>query len=170
MKKHNGMRPQDPVILLKIAALGSTPWLMKDLASSLGISQSEITESLNRSVFAGLIAPDKKTLMKQALLEFLDNGLRYVFPQHPGPLVRGVPTAYSAEPLNEVIMASEPVVWPYAEGKVRGQAITPLHPAVPAACLKDPRLYHLLSLTDALRVGRSRERKLAMMELKQRLP
>ncbi len=33
MKKHNGMRPHDIVILLKIAAKGDAPWLMKDFTT-----------------------------------------------------------------------------------------------------------------------------------------
>ena len=51
MKKHNGMRPHDIVILLKIAAKGKTQWFMKDLSYELSISASEISESLNRSAF-----------------------------------------------------------------------------------------------------------------------
>jgi hypothetical protein len=165
MKKHNGMRPQDIVILLKIAAMGNKNWYMKDLAYSLGISQSEISESLNRSVICGLISCDKKKLMKKSLLEFLEFGMKYVYPQQPGPVVRGIPTAHSVPPLSLHISSSEIYVWPDADGDHRGQAIEPLHPGVPGACKKDDRLYELLSLSDAVRVGRSREYKIAVNEL-----
>ena len=67
MKKHSGMRPHDIVVLLKIAAKGKKTWLMKDLSYELGISASEISESINRSVIAGLISYDKKKLMKLIL-------------------------------------------------------------------------------------------------------
>ena len=70
MKKHSGMRPHDIVVLLKIAAKGDDSWYMKDLSFELGISASEISESINRSVIAGLMLPDKKRLMKLALLDF----------------------------------------------------------------------------------------------------
>jgi len=169
MKKHNGMRPQDMVVLLKIAAKKKQPWMMKELSAELGISASEVSESLTRSVYAGLLASDKKRLMKMAVLEFLEHGLRYVYPQQPGPLVRGLATAYSASPLAAEIQSNEQVVWPYAEGNVRGQAIEPLHPNVPAACLEDKDLYELLALADALRIGKAREKQLAMEELKKRL-
>jgi predicted transcriptional regulator len=169
MKKHSGMRPHDIVVLLKIAAKGDTSWYMKDLSYELGISASEISESINRSVIAGLISPDKKRLMKLALLDFLEHGLRYVYPQRPGALVRGIPTAHSALPLSKSIVRDEPYVWPYAEGKVRGQAIEPLHPKVPQASLKDQNFYKLLSLCDTLRVGRAREKKIAIEELKNRI-
>ncbi len=163
------MRPHDIVVLLKIAAKGKAPWQMKDLANELEISASEVTESLNRSVKAGLMSTSKKTLMKQALLEFLQYGLKYVYPEHPGAMVRGIPTAHSAPPLNEIIASNEAYVWLYSEGTVRGQRIEPLYKTVPSASLKDKKLYELLALTDAMRVGRAREKELALKELKQRI-
>jgi hypothetical protein len=169
MKKHNGMRPQDVVILLKIAAKDSKNWRMKDIATELGISGSEVSESFNRSILAGLLNSDKQQLMKSALLEFLQHGLKYVFPQKPGALVRGMPTAHAAPPLRQLIQSEEMYVWQWAEGKVRGQSVESLHPAVPKACLRDPKLYELLALTDALRLGRVREQKLAFEELQKRI-
>lgn len=169
MKQHSGMRPQDIVILLKIAAKKGQPWMMKDLSIELGISASEISESLNRSAYAGLLSNDKKKLMKLALLEFLEFGLKYVYPQQPGAIVRGLPTAYSAPPLSNVILSDDKIVWAYAEGTLRGQAIQALHPNVPKACLQDPYLYELLALTEVLRIGRARERKIALKELKSRI-
>lgn len=166
MKKHNGMRPQDVVILLKIAAKGKTSWMMKDLSNELEISASEISESLNRSMLANLIGNDKKTLMKAALLDFLEHGFKYVYPQKPGALVRGMATSHSAEPLKKTLQSEEHYVWPFAQGNLRGQSIEPLHPSVPNACLKDNVLYKLLALTDALRVGKIREQKLAIAEIK----
>jgi hypothetical protein len=169
MKKHSGMRPHDIAILLKIAAKGDSPWMMKDLAHELGISNGEVSESIHRSMVARLIAQDKKTLMKMTLLDFLNYGLPYVYPQQPGALVRGIVTAHSAPPLNENILSSEAYVWPYSEGNVRGQAIEPLHPKIPEACLKDPLFYELMALCDALRVGRAREKKLAIEALNERI-
>lgn len=169
MKKHSGMRPHDIVILLKIAAKGSQKWFMKDLSYELNISASEISESINRSVIAGLIAPNKKKLMKLALMDFLEHGLRYVYPQQPGAMVRGIPTAHSAAPLNNKIVSNEHYVWPYGKGTIRGQAIEPLYPTVVEAVQKDKELHELLALVDALRVGRAREKELAILELKTRL-
>lgn len=169
MKKHSGMRPHDIVVLLKIAAKGKQEWMMKDLSYELEISASEISESLNRSLIAQLVMPNKKGVMKLALLEFLEHGLRYVYPQQPGALLRGITTAHSAKPLNDLIVSSEPYIIPYGEGNVRGQAIEPLHPNVPKACLKDELFYELIALSDALRVGRAREKALAMEELKKRI-
>lgn len=165
MKKHNGMRPQDLVVLLKIVAKGDANWMMKDLAYELGISNSEVSESLNRSVYAGLITSDKKRVLKSALLEFIKFGLKYVYPQKPGSMVRGIETAHSAPPLSDVIQSNEVYVWPYAQGNLRGFAVEPLHNNVPEAVLRDNYLHQLLALIDAIRLGNVREQKLAMEEL-----
>ena len=103
------------------------------------------------------------------MLEFLENGLRYVFPAEPGAIQRGMVTGHSALPLNKYISAEEIYVWSWAEGKSRGQAIDPLHHSVPAACVEDSALYEVLALTDALRLGRVREKKQAMEELRRRI-
>lgn len=169
MKKHSGMRPHDIAILLKIASKGNESWYMKDLAFELGISASEISESINRSVIAGLISSDKKSLQKLALLDFLKSGLRYVYPQQAGPMVRGMGTAHSAPPLNNEILSEESFVWPYGKGNIRGQAIEPLHPNTPEACLKDKIYYELMALTDAIRIGKVREQNLAFKMIKDRI-
>lgn len=153
------------VILLKIIAKGKEDWLMKDIAYDLGISNSEVSESLNRSVIARLISSDKKMVMKLALLEFLKYGLKYVYPQRPSGLVRGVVTAHSAEPLVNSIQSEVVYVWPYAEGKDRGFSVEPLYNKVPEAALKDSLLHELLALVDAIRLGNVREQNIAMEEL-----
>lgn len=169
MKKHSGMRPHDIVVLLKIVTKGKQNWLMKDLSYELHISASEISESLNRSNIAGLIGSNKKTLMRLALIEFLEYGIRYVYPQQPGAIVRGIPTAHSGPPLNEIIVSKEQYVWPYAKGQTRGQSIEPLYASVVKAVQNDKTLHELLALVDALRVGRAREKEIAINELKHRI-
>ncbi len=169
MKKHSGMRPHDIAILLKIASKGQQQWYMKDLAYELSISASEISESINRSIIAGLISSDKKTLKKLALLDFLKSGLRYVYPQQPGAMVRGIGTAHSVSPLNNEIMSEEEIVWPYGKGNIRGQAIEPLHTNTPEACLRDSKYYELMALTDAIRIGKVREQNIAYKMLKERI-
>jgi hypothetical protein len=169
MKKHNGMRPQDILILLKILSLGEEHFYLKDISSQLNISPSEVTESVNRSIFAGLMAEDKKTVMRKALYDFLIHGLAYVFPQKPGAIVPGMPTAHSAAPLYKAFKSDEVYVWPDSKGKIRGQQIEPFHRGQIKAAKEDPVLYELLALSDALRVGKMREKKMAEIELKKRI-
>jgi hypothetical protein len=167
MRKHNGMRPQDIVILLKITTYQPhINWKLMDLMKSLHLSQSEISESLHRSHLAGLINESRKKVMRLALMEFLEHGIHYVFPQHPGALVTGMPTAHSHPFMKKKIISSENYVWPDVNGKTRGQAIEPLAKSVTKAAANDEELYKLLALTDVIRVGKTREVKIALEELK----
>jgi hypothetical protein len=164
------MRPQDVAVLLKIVALGDLPWRYSDLSKSLYISQSEVAEALNRCYLARLVDDSKRKVFRASLQEFLVHGVKYVFPVQPGPVVRGIATAHSASPLKESIDAEQDLyVWPHAEGAFRGQAIEPLYPKVVQAALKDSKLYDLLALLDAVRVGRAREYRLAVEMLNQRI-
>jgi hypothetical protein len=169
MKAHNGMRPQDILVLLKIISLNDPEFRLVDLSESIGISLSEISESISRSVFAHLIAPDKKTPMRKAIYEFLLHGLPYVFPAQPGALAIGMPTAYSAAPLSGWFGAEDPVVWADPKGDVKGQEIPSFHPKQSYAARLDNNLYELLALTDALRIGKAREKGIAQAELKKRI-
>lgn len=168
-QKHNGMRPQDVLVLLKIISLDDHAFRLVDVAQSIGISLSELSDSISRSVYAHLIAPDKKTPQKKAIYEFLVHGLPYVFPARPGALVVGMPTAHSAPPLSSTFGAVDPVVWPSADGEIRGQEIPPFHPRQPQAARADKQLYELLALTDTLRIGKAREKKLAEEALRKKI-
>ena len=167
--KQQVMSPIDTLILLKIVCQEAKPWYQHVMANELFISQSEISKSIKRSQYAGLIDPGGKKVMRQGLMDFLQYGIRYVFPQRPGPVVRGIPTAHSMSPLNQEIQSDESYVWPSAVGRVRGHGITPLYPSVVKAVEHDESLHELLALVDALRVGRVRERNLAVDFLRQRI-
>lgn len=170
MKKHNGMRPQDIVVLLKIISMQNQEWRNIDIANALNLSPSEVSEALNRSKIAKLIDVKKKTVNPNAFKEFLIYGLKYVFPVGPGAIVRGIPTAHSAPPISEHISQSKDIyVWPYAKGTKRGQAIEPLYKTIPEVAQRDKSFYALLVITDTLRVGRAREIKIAIEELEKRM-
>lgn len=169
MRKHNGMRPQDIAILLKIISMDSPDWHLVGLANSVHISISEISESLNRSRLAGLIDYNKKKVNQQSLMEFLEHGVRYVFPQQPGTMIRGIPTAHSHPSMEKIFISEIHYVWPDNKGKVMGLLIEPLYPKQVEAISEDKMYYKLLSLVDVIRVGRVREVKYAVSELKKML-
>lgn len=170
MKKHNGMRPQDIVILLKILSMKKEDWYYADLAHSLKISASEVSEALNRCKIARLIDSKKRKVHTNSLYEFLSYGLKYVFPAEPGPIVKGIPTAHSASPVNKHIsLGKETYVWPYAKGTKRGQAIEPLYRTIPEIAHEDKLFYELLVIVDTIRIGRVREIKFATKELENRI-
>jgi hypothetical protein len=47
--------------------------------------------------------------------------------------------------------------------------LLPLYPKLPLAAMRDPALYELLALFDALRIGQAREREMARELLEERL-
>jgi hypothetical protein len=165
-RRHNGMRPQDLVVLLKIIILDNKDWQLKDLANSLYISPSEISESLDRSQYAGLIDYSKRRVNKLNFLDFLLYGMKYVFPCMPGIPTRGIPTAHSHPYMNTLINSDQPYVWPTPDGIHMGQAIDPFYPNQIKAVIDDDTLYKTLALLDVIRVGRVREIQFAVKELK----
>ncbi len=167
MQVHNGMRPQDVVVLLKFA-LFREYFSLPDLARGIGISVSETSKSLQRSRYSGLITLENKVALK-SFLEFLRFGLPFVFPARPGAPTRGVPTALSHPLIRDEFVVAETFVWPAAEGVVRGTAIAPLYEALPRFIPADVNLYYALALVDVLRIGRSREKAYAYEMLTQLL-
>ncbi|MDF1549179.1 MAG: hypothetical protein P1P88_15240 [Bacteroidales bacterium] len=170
MKKHNGMRPQDIVVLIKIIAWSNSEWRNIDIANAIRLSPSEVSEALNRCKIAGLIDSKKREVNINSFTEFLIYGLKYVFPIEPGAIVRGIPTAHSASPIKEQIFSDSGFyVWPYAKGSHRGQAIEPLYKTLPQVAPEDDLFYEILTIVDTIRVGRVREVKIAIDELNKRL-
>jgi len=165
MRKHNGMRPQDIVILLKIIAINNNNWQLKNLATLLHLSASEVSESLNRSRVAGLIDYKKEKIKRQSLMEFIEHGLHYVFPQAPGTIVNGIPTAHSHPFMKQYFDSELMYVWNDFKGKEKGLAIEPLYPKQVDAIKHDEVLYKMLALVDVIRVGKTREIAVAVKEL-----
>lgn len=100
------------------------------------------------------------------LAEFALHGARYAFAADKTPSTIGVPTSHSAPAFDGVFApGSEDFVWPHPNGTKRGVGVEPLHPSVPFAAMQDAKLYEMLALFDALRVGRARERGMALERL-----
>jgi len=186
------MKSQDIVILLKLVSLEDqenahwfessdwqmiegAPYSVRNLGASLGISKTEVSASLNRSIRASLAAKNRELGRVRAnrrnIFEFVAHGLKFVFPVKPGAPERGIPTAYAAPMLEgQLISGGEDIyVWPYARGEVRGLSVKPLFRSVPEAVSRDDRLYEYLALVDAIRLGRQREVNLAVEHLERRL-
>jgi len=163
------IRPQDVVVLVKILLEEDLTWTQTSLARSLFMSQSEISESLSRSRYARLLYDKGRKVVRQSFMDLLEYGIPFIFPQQPGSVVRGIPTSHSASPLKEHILSEEHYVWPYVKGHVRGHSIQPLYYSVIQAVELDQYLYEMLALIDALRVGKIREKNLALEILKKRI-
>lgn len=167
------LRPQDILVLAKLLSYRGPRPPMAQMGVDLSISSSEIHAALKRLAMSRLVSSDAtgNRPLIEPVQEFLLHGMKYAFPAKRGEVTRGMPTSYAAPPLNKRIQPGSelPPVWPFAEGKQRGVTLEPLYKTVPAAALRDSFLYELLALIDALRGGRTRERKLAEIELIHRL-
>jgi hypothetical protein len=180
------MKSQDIVIMLKLVSLEdqirhgqldestiSDPFALRSLEGELGISKTEISASIRRSIASNLAikSNDRAKVNRRNLIEFVQHGLKYVFPAKPGAPQRGVTTGFAAPMLEGKLVSSgaDIYVWPHPEGSRRGLSITPLFKSVPDAALKDAQLYEFLALIDAIRTGNQRETNLAQRSFEERL-
>lgn len=186
------MKGQDVVILLKLVSLADQSvqrhsdrpagaraigddYSVRGLETSLGISKTEVSASIKRSIAAGLAYKDRRTnppaVHRRQLCEFIIHGLKYVFPAHVGTITRGLPTSiFMASFAGKIASANDAIlVWPSAEATHRGLALTPLFKTAPHAASLDNRLYEYLALVDAIRVGRTRDVGFARDQLSARL-
>ncbi len=164
------LRPQDLVVLLRLSLVHEAAPSYASLADELGLTASEVHAGVERAMASQLASKDaagRPAVLREALSLFVQHGARYCFPATRGGITRGLPTGYAAAPLKTQIVAPSepPPVWPHKAGTVRGEAFYPLYPTVPEAALRNPALYELLALFDAVRGGSLRERALAIKAL-----
>jgi hypothetical protein len=145
---------------------------LRALSASLGLSKSEISNSMARCRESGLLISDYDTSLpkvnRRELLKVTEHALKYFFPVKSGAIVRGIPTGFAAPALSKSLKSAGGLipVWPDPLGSERGQAIEPLYKTVPEAVKRDRILYHYLALIDAIRVGGPRECSVAVSILK----
>jgi len=147
----------------------------RGLAQTLGISKSEISNSLARCINVSLAkisrVNQKPEVNKKTLFDFIKYGLRLVYPVKPAEITRGIPTTFAAPVLKGKLLSGGELimVWPDSMGKEMGQAIIPLYKSVPFAVRQDPELYAYLALLDAIRLGSPREMKLALEQIEEKI-
>lgn len=167
------LKPQDLLVLFKLASNPAEPFTYASFAKSLRIAASEVHASIGRIAQSRLAVSDENgiRLNQPTFADFVIYGAVYFFPPVVGPATRGLPTGYAAPPLKELISQPDelPPVWPDPKGPVRGLALYPLYPSVPATASLDSALYENLALFDALRIGAAREREMAQKILRERL-
>lgn len=166
------LSPTDIYILAGALANDGEGLTLRQLARTLHVDHTLVHRALRRAEAAGLYRPDSKTVNRANFEELIAHAGRFIAPARLGELTRGVPAAWAAEPISNIIRqpAQEPPpVWPDARGGVRGQALEPLHPAAVQASRKSPALAALLSIIDSLRAGDTRVRKLAADSLHETL-
>lgn len=162
MKKQMALRPQDFVVAIKLALRNGGMTSNIQLARDLSISPAEVYNSIERLKTAKLLDSENKPILRH-LRNLIVHGIPFFYPAEVGFIERGISVAHSGPILNEVIKhrKDDKYVWPDPEGKEVGQAIKPLFKSIPQAAKTDSKLYEVLSLIEALRVGKTRERNLA---------
>jgi hypothetical protein len=164
------LKPLDIYVLLALVALPrDESWTQARFAETLRLPAPSLTRSLKRLGDAGLWNKDARRVDAAGAEELIVHAVRYLVPGNLGAPGRGIATAHSAPPLDEKIASDTVYVWPQDRGKSTGLTLKPLHASAPKAALENPALYELLALVDALRVGRARERAIAVKELHARI-
>lgn len=167
------LKPQDLAVALKLVTLGGSRLSYGELGKRLRLSPFEAHAAVQRLMATGLVVDmgEGPRPVMAALRSFVLHGAPYCYPAVRGEVTIGFPTAYAVSPLKDVVLFSRemPPVWPHPEGVARGVALLPLYEKLPLAALDDPKLYELLALFDALRMGQARERELATKMLEERL-
>jgi hypothetical protein len=161
------LRPLDVVVALHLALRPEDGY--ESIADLLSIGLGSGHRSVQRLMAAKLIMPHRRAVNRKPLLDFLLYGAPFAFYPVLGPETQGVPTAHAAPLLSETILSDGLIVWPSIEGRVRGESLVPLYEGAASLVNTQPDLYDLLTLVDALRVGRARERRLAKELLEARL-
>jgi len=175
------LKPQDVVILLKILSImredsSLQEFTQNELANLLCMSPSEVNAGIKRLVCSGLLGPVQRENrlvylpIKAAVEECLISAVKYFVPALSGAYTRGIATGYAASIFEKhIVLGDDPIpVWPCGEGDRRGMAVEPLYRSVPESITKhpDPVFYELLVLIDAIRMGRARERNIAVKLLR----
>lgn len=157
-------------MLVRLASNPPAEWTYRSLAAELEVDHAALHRSVERLEEAQLVGADRQPV-RAHLEEFLIHALRYSFPAQPGPIGRGVPTAWGVAPLRGMFAGRDdpPPVWPDPHGSTRGALVPPIHENVPRLSQALPLLWEWFSLMDALRLGGARERKLASDELRSRI-
>jgi hypothetical protein len=165
------LHPSDIYVLCGVLAVEDRSWTYRELASQIGVPHSLVQRALQRAEEAELYSSESRSVHRANMHEFLLHGLRFLAPAKLGGVVSGVPAAWAASPVSRVIRESGdlPPVWPTARGRVRGQALPPLHEAAVEAVVKLPRLGEVLAIVDSLRAGDIRVRNVAAKMLTESL-
>jgi len=155
------IKGQDIVILIALL-FQKEKWTIAKIGDLLELSDSQVHAALKRTSQAGLYSERTRQPIISPLEEFLIHSVKYHFPGELGKPNRGLPTSHSAPPLNSLFDSEEIIVWPDGSSTQRGTTLTPIHKSAIPAAKHNSKIYEVLVLVDAIRIGRARERSAAI--------
>lgn len=155
------LRSHDVVVALQLVLTPDATY--PALSSAVGLSLGESHNAVKRLEAARLARQDSRAVEKRALVDFLVHGVPYAFPGVLGAATSGVPTAFGSPALQGPTFhgsrSRPPVVWPdhpdTGRSTGRGAGLAPLCGGAASFVEANPGLYGLLTLVDALRIGRA---------------
>lgn len=157
------LKSQDILLLCKLLVIEDRVMKQLDLSSSLGINQSEVSTGYDRLIRSHLLDSESKKPNKMQTFEFLESAVKFFFPAETLEYTVGIPTSIFGGDLSKEILVNQKGmarVWPFADGKMRGVGLKPIHESVPHAAMLDEKLYSILAAVDAMRLfpgGRVKE-------------
>jgi len=173
------LKPHDTVVALKYGCIALSEQStdkangkisVRAVASSLGISPGEISKSNQRLVKAKLIAPVEESYQKNLpynlvvthMQDWLSHGIQYSVIAESMGVGRGMVTSWSNKAIHSEFVPRElAYVWLTPGGDTTGEGISPIYPKAPLAAREDHHLHYILSLIDAIRLGKPRELNIA---------
>lgn len=173
------LKGQDVIILVLLRLSPKREWNFDALSGLMGISRSQCHLAIRRLRKARLLLDASVSPWRVSVTnfnEYVIHALKYDFPAEIGPVMRGIPTAHSADFVAENFHSDSAsrgpeshYVWPSAAGSHKGSSLEPLHPSQLRFVPKRQSLsrssyasvYEILVCIDLLRMGQAREQKWA---------
>lgn len=150
---------------------------VRGLGSSLGISKTEISASLRRCLDNNLLllinnsSQSSLSLIdlnwqvnKKAVFELIKYAIPYFYPPKQLGWDIGIPTGFAAPILADEVTSAgnSKFIWPSEHGNTYGQSLEPIYKTVAIASYNDKFIYNCFSLIDAYRLGKAREKDIAI--------
>lgn len=157
------IKPQDLLVVIQAAAVRQS-WTVNLMAESLELPPATVHRSITRCREMGLFRDNIAKIDPYLVEEFLVHVVRFEFPPRWVGASKGVPTAWSAEPLRSVLRSdrkSDTVVWPSDSGRRSGRGLEPIHPNFVRFEKSNPEVYAWGTLVDAIRIGGARDKSAA---------
>jgi hypothetical protein len=162
----SGIKSEDVLVLLKLAVWKDFNWDLELLAEELGHSPFEIRSSLIGLHRLGLVDKSSDKIRMEEFKKFLIFDLNSLFPVQPGDITKGMSTGAKPGRFFSMGLPYTSIwVWPNPNGMDQGYEIKPLSPHCCFAALTDPRLRHLLAVTETMRIVGAKARLWATEEL-----
>lgn len=151
------MKGYDILVLIELLRSGSdSSMTFQRIGQKLGASGSQIFDSFERCAEIGLLGKDRRVVNHPRLLALFQHALPYLFPSRIGGPGRGIPLSVQhveGRFPNRGMDRSARLIWPSTSpGAVEGLSIEPLDKRIPVIVQAEPRLIHLLSCLEILRL------------------